>query len=53
VTAGDRDVLVLTPRTKSVRHQMGDHVWCSWSADDVYFFSARQAEVVLAESHED
>ncbi len=53
VTAGDRDVLVLTPRTKTVRHQMGDHVWCSWSADDVYFFSARQAEVVLAESHED
>ncbi|MSO59082.1 MAG: ABC transporter ATP-binding protein [Ilumatobacteraceae bacterium] len=53
VTAGDRDVLVLTPRTKAVRHQMGDNVWCSWSADDVYFFSARQAEVVLAESHED
>jgi hypothetical protein len=28
---------------------VGEDVWCSWSADDVYLFSARQADVVLAE----
>jgi hypothetical protein len=25
-----------------------DAVWCSWSAEDVYLFSARQANIVMA-----
>jgi spermidine/putrescine transport system ATP-binding protein len=49
VTAGDRDVLVLVPRTNPTRFAVGDDVWCTWSADDVYLFSARQADVVLAD----
>ncbi|MFM9085178.1 MAG: ABC transporter ATP-binding protein [Acidimicrobiia bacterium] len=49
VTAGDRDVLVLAPRTNPNRFAVGDDVWCTWSADDVYLFSARQADVVLAD----
>ncbi|MEY4045337.1 MAG: hypothetical protein RL644_1605 [Actinomycetota bacterium] len=49
VTVGERDLLVLTPRLESRRFGVGEDVWCSWSADDVYLFSARQADVVLAE----
>jgi spermidine/putrescine transport system ATP-binding protein len=49
VTTGDRDLLVLTPRLDTRRFALGEDVWCSWSADDVYLFSARQADVVLAE----
>ncbi|MEY4366342.1 MAG: hypothetical protein RLZZ305_1686 [Actinomycetota bacterium] len=49
VTSGERDLLVLTPRLESQRFGVGDPVWCTWSADDVYLFSARQAGVVLAE----
>ena len=49
VTSGDRDLLVLTPRLDTRRFALGEDVWCSWSADDVYLFSARQADVVLAE----
>jgi hypothetical protein len=30
----------------------GDSVWASWSADDVYLFSSRQADIVLAEADE-
>jgi hypothetical protein len=25
-------------------------VYCSWSADEVYLFSARQADIVMADS---
>jgi len=47
VTSGDRDILVLTPRTNGSRFHSGDEVYCSWSADEVYLFSARQAAIVL------
>jgi hypothetical protein len=30
------------------RFAVGDSVWCSWLAEDVYLFSARQASLVLA-----
>ena len=49
VRAGDQDLLVLAPRTNPHRFAVGDGVQCSWSADDVYLFSARQADVVLAD----
>ena len=50
VTAGQREILVLTPRAAASRLEMGDNVWCSWSADDVYQFSDRQADLVLPEA---
>jgi hypothetical protein len=50
VTSGDRDILVLTPRTSGSRFHSGDEVYCSWSADEVYLFSARQADIVMADS---
>jgi len=50
VSAGDRDVLVLTPRAHAARLHAGDDVWCSWAADDVYLFSARQADIVMADA---
>jgi spermidine/putrescine transport system ATP-binding protein len=43
-----RDVLVLTPRAAAIRMTPGEPAWCRWSADDVYVFSAQQADVVLA-----
>ena len=48
VTAGSRDLLVQVSRTDPSRFAVGDSVWCTWSADDVYLFSARQADLVLA-----
>ena len=48
VRSGDRDIVVLTPRAQNVRLETGEDVWCSWAADDVYQFSDRQADVVLA-----
>jgi hypothetical protein len=41
-------MLVLVPRTNPERFQVDDPVWCSWAAEDVYLFSARQANIVLA-----
>jgi hypothetical protein len=32
-----------------VRLHVGDPVWATWSADDVYMFSAAQADLVLEE----
>jgi hypothetical protein len=32
---------------------LGDEVWCSWAPEEVYLFSARQADVVMAEAHLD
>jgi spermidine/putrescine transport system ATP-binding protein len=49
VTAGHREIIVLTPRAAASRLEMGDDVWCSWSAEDVYQFSDRQADLVLPE----
>jgi len=51
VSTGSRDVLVLVPRTSGRRFGPGDSVWCHWPADEVYLFSARQADVVLAAAH--
>ena len=52
VTSGDRDILVLTPRANANRFHSGDEVYCTWSADDVYLFSARQADIVMADATE-
>ncbi|HZB42205.1 MAG TPA: TOBE domain-containing protein, partial [Ilumatobacter sp.] len=47
VTAGQREIVVLTPRSAAFRLETGDSVWCSWTAEDVYEFSDRQADLVL------
>ena len=49
VRTSSRTIVVLTPRAQAARLQMGDSVWCTWTADDVYMFSAAQAELVLKE----
>jgi len=49
VRTGSRDVLVLTPRANAPRLAVGDTVWCTFNPTDVYSFSARQADLVLAE----
>ena len=48
VTAGTRDLLVQVSRTDPSRFTVGESVWCTWAAEDVYLFSARQADLVLA-----
>jgi spermidine/putrescine transport system ATP-binding protein len=53
VTAGDRDLIVMSPRTSTNRPALGDSVWCSWAPEEVYLFSARQAGVVMAEPNND
>jgi hypothetical protein len=45
--------LVLTPRAHAARLQQGDNVSCHWSADDVYLFSARQADIVMTDGDEE
>ena len=47
VRAGQRDIVVLSPRAGSTRFAVGDDVWCSWNASDVYQFSDRQADIVM------
>ncbi len=49
IRTGSRDVLVLTPRANAPRLSVGDEVWCTFTAADVYSFSARQAHLVMAE----
>jgi spermidine/putrescine transport system ATP-binding protein len=49
VRTPSRTIVVLTPRAKAVRLGFGDAVWASWHADDVYLFSAAQADLVLKE----
>jgi hypothetical protein len=44
-----RDVIVLLPRQKAPNLLPGDRVWCQWSTNDVYQFSAAQESLVLAE----
>ena len=53
VSVKDRDLLVLTPRAHAARFQQGDNVFCHWSADDVYLFSARQADIVMTDGDEE
>jgi len=49
VRSGERDVIVLSPRGRAPKLVPGDHAWVTWAADDVYLFSARQADLVLAD----
>jgi len=49
VRTGDRTVIVLTPRANAVRLHVDDAVWATWSADDVYMFSAAQADLIMEE----
>ncbi len=49
VRVKDRDLLVLLPRQNAPRLSIGDSVWCSWNAADVYQFSADQADLVLTD----
>lgn len=53
VRTSGRDVLVLSPRANAPRLAVGDDVWCTFTPADVYSFSARQAELVLAEPSAD
>ena len=48
-TSSHREIVVLAPRPTGSRIGVGDHVWCTWSAEDVYQFSDRQAKLVLPE----
>jgi spermidine/putrescine transport system ATP-binding protein len=50
VHSGQREIVVLAPRSAGARLATGDDVWCTWSADDVYQFSDRQANIVLADA---
>ncbi len=44
-----RDVLVLSPRSGAPRLETGDQAWLTWRSEDIYVFSARQADLVMAE----
>jgi spermidine/putrescine transport system ATP-binding protein len=48
-TRSHREVVVLASRSTGARLGVGDDVWCTWKADDVYQFSDRQADLVLPE----
>jgi len=50
MAAGSRDILVQVARTNPARFSVGETIWCSWPAEDVYLFSARQSDLVLATS---
>jgi spermidine/putrescine transport system ATP-binding protein len=47
--SGSRDVIAMLPRQGAPRLAPGDEVWCHWAAEDVYMFSAAQADLVLAD----
>jgi spermidine/putrescine transport system ATP-binding protein len=49
-SSGSRDVISMLPRQGAPRLAPGDEVWCHWAAEDVYMFSAAQADLVLADS---
>ncbi len=46
VRTAKRDLVVLLPRQLAPKVVLGDNVWCRWSSDDVYAFTARQADLV-------
>jgi len=50
VHAKGREIVVLAPRAGGARLDVGDDVWATWAADDVYQFSDRQAGIVLSEA---
>jgi spermidine/putrescine transport system ATP-binding protein len=49
VRCGERDVIALAPRAVGSRLGIGDQVWATWGAEDVYQFSDRQADRVLVD----
>jgi spermidine/putrescine transport system ATP-binding protein len=49
VRAGTRDIVVLAPRSTGSRFGVGDDVWATFGAEDVYQFSDRQADLVLTD----
>ncbi len=49
VRTAKRDLIVLLPRQQAPKVAPGDQVWCRWASDDVYSFSARQADLVLSD----
>jgi spermidine/putrescine transport system ATP-binding protein len=49
VHAGQREIVVLAPRATGSRFKLGDEVWATFGADDIYQFSDRQAARVLTE----
>jgi spermidine/putrescine transport system ATP-binding protein len=49
----DTDVVVLSPRGQGPKFVPGDDAWARWSADDVYLFSSRQSDLVLADPDAD
>ncbi len=53
VRTQERDVLSLLPRQGALRLAPGDAVWCHWSANEVYQFSAEQADLVLQDPAEE
>jgi spermidine/putrescine transport system ATP-binding protein len=53
VRTAQRDVISILPRQGAPRLAPGDDVWCHWAAEDVYMFSAAQAELVLNDATTD
>jgi spermidine/putrescine transport system ATP-binding protein len=49
VRTPSRDLLALIPRNVATKVLPGDHVWCTWTADNTYLFPADQAELVLVD----
>ena len=49
VHAAEREIVVLVPRAQAIGLSVGDDVWASWSADDVYQFSDDQSAIVLTD----
>ena len=53
VRTAARDIVALLPRQSAPRLAPGDAVWSTWSASDVYQFSADQAHLVIVEPAEE
>jgi spermidine/putrescine transport system ATP-binding protein len=49
IRTATRDVISLQSRHSALRVAPGDHVWCSWNAEEVYQFSGNQAHRVLSD----
>jgi spermidine/putrescine transport system ATP-binding protein len=49
VHAAEREIVVLVPRAQAIGLSVGNDVWASWSADDVYQFSDDQSAIVLTD----
>jgi spermidine/putrescine transport system ATP-binding protein len=49
VRAGEHDLIARLPRHQAPKLLPGEAVWCTWSAEHAYVFSAEQADRVLAD----